>query len=53
MREAFEKEAKESGKDRLLLTAAVSAGKEKIETSYNISAIAEFEFFGIFNFLAF
>ena len=36
LREAFEKEAASSGKDRLLLTAAVSAGKPTIDTAYEV-----------------
>lgn len=35
MREAFEKEAKESGKPRLILTAAVAAGIPKIDAGYD------------------
>lgn len=36
LREAFEKEAVSSGKDRLLLTAAVSAGKPTIDKAYEV-----------------
>ncbi|XP_069094524.1 acidic mammalian chitinase-like [Pleurodeles waltl] len=39
--EAFEKEAKETGKPRLLVTAAVSAGKPTIDAGYEIAEIGK------------
>nr|AYD38873.1 chitinase-like protein [Mytilus trossulus] len=39
LRVKFEKEAQSTGRERLLLTAAVAAGKEKIDSAYEISKI--------------
>ncbi|XP_016045416.1 acidic mammalian chitinase-like [Erinaceus europaeus] len=41
MLEAFEKEAKETGNPRLLITAAVSAGKGTIDAGYEIAEIGK------------
>ncbi|XP_032237466.2 chitinase-3-like protein 1 [Nematostella vectensis] len=41
LREAFEAEAKASGKERMLLTAAVAAGLWTIKGAYDIADIAE------------
>ncbi|KAJ8307499.1 hypothetical protein KUTeg_015583 [Tegillarca granosa] len=41
LREKFDTESVQSGKDRLLLTAAVSAGKSTIDNGYEIKAISE------------
>nr|BAS18840.1 chitinase2 [Sardinops melanostictus] len=41
MRAAFEKEAKTSSKARLLLSAALSAGRDTIESAYQIPQVAE------------
>ncbi|XP_067913693.1 acidic mammalian chitinase-like [Heterodontus francisci] len=41
MESAFTKEAKKTGKARLLLTAAVAAGKENIDASYDIPKISQ------------
>ena len=38
---AFHKESLDSGRDKLLLTAAVSAGKSKIDSGYDVPAIAK------------
>ncbi|XP_025081745.1 acidic mammalian chitinase-like [Pomacea canaliculata] len=40
LKEAYEAEAKRTGKPRLLLTAAVAAGKSTIDTAYDVKAIA-------------
>ncbi|KAJ7331855.1 hypothetical protein JRQ81_014035 [Phrynocephalus forsythii] len=42
MHEAFEKESKKTGQKRLLLTAAVAAGKATIDAAYEISKINEY-----------
>ena len=41
LRNAYENEATESGKERLLLTAAVPAGKFAIDAGYEVDKIAE------------
>ncbi|XP_070186220.1 chitotriosidase-1-like isoform X2 [Littorina saxatilis] len=41
LRKAFEHEAITTGQPRLLLTAAVAAGKETIDTAYDIPAISQ------------
>lgn len=41
MRAAFEKEAKESNRARLLLSAALSAGRDTIDSAYQIPQVAE------------
>ncbi|CAG9531543.1 unnamed protein product, partial [Cercopithifilaria johnstoni] len=41
MKAAFVEEAKKSGKQRLLLTAAVAAGKATIDQSYNIQSLGK------------
>ena len=41
MRAAFEKEAKESNRARLLLSAALSAGRDTIESAYQIPQVGE------------
>nr|XP_014341447.1 PREDICTED: acidic mammalian chitinase-like [Latimeria chalumnae] len=46
--EAFEKEAQETGKPRLLVTAAVSAGKGTIDLGYEIGKVSKyFDFISI------
>jgi hypothetical protein len=40
LKRAFEADAASSGKDRLLLTAAVGAGKPIIDTAYDVPAIS-------------
>ena len=42
MREAFENESRETGKPRLLLTAAVAAGKKKIDAAYDVTVLARY-----------
>ena len=41
MLQAFEEEAKETGYPRLLITAAVSAGKGTIDTGYEIAEVGK------------
>jgi len=41
MIQAFEEEAEEAGKPRLLITAAVSAGKETTDAGYEIAEIGK------------
>ena len=40
MRDQFDEEAEETGQPALLLTAAVAAGKSKIDAGYDVRAIA-------------
>ncbi len=42
MKKAFEQEAASSGRPRLLLTAAVPAGKSYIDGGYDIKLIMEY-----------
>jgi len=39
-RAAFENESVETGRPRLLLTAAVAAGKKKIDAGYDVAVLA-------------
>ena len=41
LRSAFEKESKLTGRPRLLLTAAVAAGENTIQTAYDIDLISK------------
>lgn len=41
LRAAFDQEAADTGNDRLLLTAAVAAGKSSIDTSYERDKLGE------------
>lgn len=41
MRTAFENEAKQSNKARLLMSAAVSAGKDTIDSAYQIPQLGQ------------
>ena len=40
LRAAFEQEAASTGKERLLLSAAVAAGADKIATAYEVGDLA-------------
>jgi len=42
MRGVFENESVETGQPRLLLTAAVAAGKKKIDAGYDVSVLARY-----------
>lgn len=42
MRAAFENDAKQTNKARLLLSAAVSAGMDTIESAYEIPKIGQY-----------
>ncbi|XP_060700993.1 acidic mammalian chitinase-like [Hemiscyllium ocellatum] len=42
LREAFKTEGESSGKDRLLLTAAVAGGKDTIDAGYEITEISKY-----------
>ncbi len=42
LREAFEDEASESGKERLLLTAAVAGAKNTIDKAYEVDKLNEY-----------
>lgn len=41
MRAAFENEAKQSNKARLLMSAAVAAGKDNIDSAYQIPMLGQ------------
>lgn len=41
LRSAFDKDAYVTGKDRLLLTAAVPAGKSNIDAGYDVRSVAQ------------
>lgn len=41
LREAFEKESKETGKERLLLSIAVPAGQDYIDNGFDVPKIAQ------------
>ena len=41
LKEAFENEATVTGRERLLLTAAVTAGKQTIDDGYEIEKLAK------------
>jgi chitinase len=42
LREAFEKEAKDTGKERLILTAAVAGPKTTIDKAYEVDKVSEY-----------
>lgn len=42
LREAFEKEAKETGRERMLLTAAVAGAKNTIDKAYEVDKVSEY-----------
>jgi len=51
LREEYEREAVTSGKPRLLLTAAVAAGKDTIDTAYEIPQISkDFDFINLMSY---
>ena len=41
MRVAFDAEAASTGNPTLLITAAVAAGKDKIDTGYDVAPVAQ------------
>ncbi|PVD37546.1 hypothetical protein C0Q70_00140 [Pomacea canaliculata] len=41
IRQAFEEEGRSSGKGRLLLSAAVAAGKDNVDTAYDVPAVSK------------
>lgn len=41
LREAFEKEAKDTGKERMLLTAAVAGARNTIDKAYEVDKVSE------------
>ena len=42
LRDAFDAESVPAGKDTLMLAAAVGAGKEKIDTGYDVPKVAQY-----------
>ncbi|XP_052265552.1 chitotriosidase-1-like isoform X2 [Dreissena polymorpha] len=42
LRQTFDQESVPAGKERLLLTAAVGAGKDKIDTAYDVPKLAQY-----------
>jgi len=42
MRAAFENESIKTGQPRLLLTAAVAAGKKKVDVAYDVPVLARY-----------
>lgn len=42
LREGFEKESKETGKERLLLTAAVAGARNTIDKAYEVDKLSEY-----------